>query len=374
MSATPAIPVQPRLESLDALRGFTMFWIVGADALAGAFRGLDGGVVAAFLGRQLGHADWVGFTFYDLIFPLFLFMIGVAVPLSLDRIVGREGRPAAVRRVLRRGLLMYALGVLYYSGIAHGWDQIRWVGVLQRLAVGYVAAGLFHLWLKPRTIAVVSAGLLVGYWALLTFVPVPGFGAGDYARGHNLANWIDVRFLPGRVWYGDYDPEGLLSTLPAIASALIGLFAGRWLRDAHLTAGDRTKRLVVAGLALLAIGGLWSLQFPVIKRIWTSSYGLVAGGSSLLLLAAFYQVIDVRGWRGWTPPLVWIGGNALLIYLVSKLVDFNQVSAFLLGGEIAAGFDALWPGLGGLLLALTGIALCTALCGFLHARKIFLRL
>lgn len=374
MNAAPAIPVQPRLESLDALRGFTMLWIVGADALAGAFRGLDGGVVAAFLGRQLGHADWVGFTFYDLIFPLFLFMIGVAVPLSLDGIVGREGRAAAVRRVLRRGLLMYALGVLYYGGIAHGWDQIRWVGVLQRLAVCYVAAGLLHLWLKPRTIAAVGAGLLAGYWVLLTFVPVPGFGAGDYARGHNLANWIDAHWLPGKVWYGDYDPEGLLSTLPAIVSALLGLFAGRWLRDAQLTPSDRVRRFVVAGLILLALGGLWSLQFPVIKRIWTSSYVLVAGGWSLLLLAAFYHMIDVRGWRGWTPPLVWIGGNALTIYLVSKLVDFNQVSAFLLGGEIAAGFDALWPGLGGLVLALTGIALCTALGGFLYVRKIFLRL
>jgi predicted acyltransferase len=374
MNVSPALPAQPRLESLDALRGFTMFWIVGADALAGAFRGLDGGVVAAFLGRQLGHADWVGFTFYDLIFPLFLFMIGVAVPLSLDGIVGREGRAVAVRRVLRRGLLMYALGVLYYGGIAHGWDQIRWVGVLQRLAVCYVAAGLLHLWLKPRTIAAVGVALLLVYWALLAFVPVPGFGAGDYARGHNLANWIDAHFLPGKVWYGDYDPEGLLSTLPAIVSALLGLFAGRWLRDAQLTAGDRTRRLVVAGLVLLALGGLWSLQFPVIKRIWTSSYVLVAGGWSMLLLAAFYQMIDVRGWRGWTPPLVWIGGNALTIYLVSKLVDFNQVSAFLVGGEIAAGFDALWPGLGGLVRALTGIVLCTVLCGFLHARKIFLRI
>jgi predicted acyltransferase len=374
MNVSPALPAQPRLESLDALRGFTMFWIVGADALAGAFRGLDGGVVAAFLGRQLGHADWVGFTFYDLIFPLFLLMVGAAVPLSLDGIVGREGRAVAVRRVLRRGLLMYALGVLYYGGIAHGWDQIRWVGVLQRLAVCYVAAGLLHLWLKPRTIAAVGVALLLVYWALLTFVPVPGFGAGDYARGHNLANWIDAHFLPGKVWYGDYDPEGLLSTLPAIVSALLGLFAGRWLRDAQLTAGDRTRRLVVAGLVLLALGGLWSLQFPVIKRIWTSSYVLVAGGWSMLLLAAFYQMIDVRGWRGWTPPLVWIGGNALTIYLVSKLVDFNQVSAFLVGGEIAAGFDALWPGLGGLVRALTGIVLCTVLCGFLHARKIFLRI
>jgi predicted acyltransferase len=165
-------------------------------------------------------------------------MVGVAVPLSLDRIVEREGRSAALRRVLVRGLLMYTLGVLYYGGISHGWDQIRWVGVLQRLAAGYVAAALLHLWCRPRTIVAVGATLLVGYWALLTFVPVPGVGAGDYARGRNLANWVDAHWLPGKVWYGDYDPEGLLSTLPALVSALLGLACRRAvLRDARSAAG-----------------------------------------------------------------------------------------------------------------------------------------
>lgn len=371
---SPAPSPAPRLESLDALRGFTMFWIVGADALAGAFRGLDGGAVAAFLGRQLGHAEWVGFTFYDLIFPLFLFVLGAAVPLSLDRLVEREGRRPALRRVLRRGVLLYALGLLYYGGFAEGWAQIRWVGVLQRLAVAYVAAGLLHLWLRPRTIAAVGAGLLLGYWALLTFVPVPGFGAGDYARGHNLANWIDARWLPGKVWYGDYDPEGLLSTLPAIASAVLGLFAGRLLPDPRRRPAERTRLLVLAGVALLATGHLWGLQLPLIKRIWTSSYALVAGGWSLLLLAAFHAVIDGRGWRGWARPFVWIGSNALTIYLVSQWVDFERLSSSLVGGEVAAGLDALWAGLGGVVAALTGIGLSTALCGLLHARKVFLRL
>ena len=369
-------PIKPqaRLVSLDALRGFTMFWIVGADYLAAAFRGLDGGAVSKFLGYQLGHADWAGFTFYDLIFPLFLFMVGAAVPLSLDRIVEREGRAGALRRILKRGVLLYVLGVLYYGGLAHGWDQVRWVGVLQRLAIAYVAASLLHLYCRPRTIAVVTGALLLGYWVLLTFVPVPGGVAGDYTRGHNLANWVDAHWLPGKVWYGDYDPEGLLSTLPAIASGLFGLFAGRWLKNPAVEPGAKVRQLIFAGSLCLVLGYAWGFQFPLIKRIWTSSYALVGGGWSLLLLALFYQLIDRRGIGRWATPFVWIGSNALLIYLVSHLVDFRAVSAFFVGGPVAAALDGIWTGLAGLVLALTSIALCTALCGWLYVRKIFIRL
>lgn len=375
----PAAPVvaaaaAPRLVSLDALRGFTMFWIVGADYFAAAFRGLDGGAVSRFLGEEFGHAAWAGLTFYDLIFPLFLFMVGAAVPLSLDRIVVREGRGVALRRIVQRTALMFLLGVLLYGGLAHGWEKIRWVGVLQRLAFGYAAASLLHLYLRPRAIAGVAIALLVGYWALLTFVPVPGGVAGDYSRGHNWANWIDAHYLPGKVWYGDYDPEGLLSTLPALVSALLGLFAGRWMRDESVAPERKLRGLLVGGAVLLALGYAWSLQFPLIKRIWTSSYALVTGGWSVLLLALFYWLIDLRRATRWATPFVWIGSNALLIYLASHLVDFRAVAAYFVGGPVAAALDALWTGLSGLVLALTSVALCTALCGWLYARKIFIRL
>lgn len=373
VSREAAIPA-PRLASLDALRGFTMFFIVGADYLAAAFRGLEGGGVSRWLGYQLGHADWVGFTFYDLIFPLFLFVLGAAVPWSLDRIVARDGRAAAARRVLARGAVMFFLGVLFYGGIAKGWDMVRWVGVLQRLAVAYVVASGLHLYVRPRGIGAVTVALLVGYWALLTFVPVPGGVAGDYSRGQNLANWVDAHWLPGRVWYGDYDPEGLLSTLPAIASALFGVFAGRWLQAPARPEAVKVRGLALAGLALLVVGYAWSAQFPLIKRICTSSYALVGGGWSLLLLAAFYWLIDLRKFTRWARPFTWIGSNALLIYLVSHLVDFRVVSAYFVGGPVAAWLDSLWPGLAGLALAVTSIALCTALCGWLYARKILVRL
>ena len=373
-SSSPAPAPAQRLTSLDALRGFDMMWIIGGDAIGSALAGLKGGVVVHFLAREMEHAEWDGFFFYDLIFPLFVFMVGIAIPLSLDRMVARNGRPTAVRRVVIRGMLMFLLGILYYGGISEGFERIRLLGVLQRLGICYVAASLLHLYVRPRTIAGVAVALLVGYWALMTFVPVPGFGAGDFARGHNLANWIDAHYLPLRVWYGDYDPEGLLSTLPAIASCLLGLFAGRLLCNERYSAENKAKILALSGVILIALGYAWGLQFPVNKRLWTSSFVLVAGGWSTLLLAAFYFVIDVRGWRSWAQPFVWIGTNALTIYFVSRLVDFNKLSAFFFGGEIASGLNAMWPGAGGLLLAITGIVLCTLLCRFLYQRKIFLRL
>ncbi len=365
-----------RLVSLDALRGFDMLWIVGADAFAAAFRQFEPGPLQSFLVRQFDHPTWVGFTFYDLIFPLFLFMMGTAIPFSLDRIIANGGYAVAVQRIIRRSLLLYALGLVYYGGLSAGWDEVRWVGVLQRLAVCYGAASLLYLFARPRIQILVCAGLLLGYWALLTFVPVPEFGAGDYARGHNLANWVDAHYLPGKVWYGDYDPEGLLSTLPAIASCLFGVFAGRWLRHApeRFDSARRAQVLIIAGLALVVIGCLWSIQFPIIKRIWTSSYALVAGGASAILLGTFYYLIDARGWRDWAQPFVWIGTNALTIYLVSRFVDFEDLSRRLFGGPIENGLNALLPGLGALAQCLLGIALAVALCRFLYRHKVFLRL
>jgi len=351
-----------------------MFWIVGADALGHAFTVMKNGPVTEFIARQLEHADWEGFYLYDLIFPLFVFVVGVSVALSVPRMVARNGRSGAMKRILRRGLILYLLGIIYYGGISEGVANIRLLGVLQRLAICYVSTATLLVWVRPRVIVGVAIGLLVGYWALMTWVPVPGFGAGDFAHGHNLANWIDVHYLPLKLWYGDYDPEGLLGTLPAIASCLLGLFAGLILQDPTRSPIRKVQILIGGGAGLIVLGYLWGIQFPVIKRIWTSSFALVAGGWSSVLLGVFYYVIDLRGWRGWARPFVWIGANALTIYFVSRVVDFNAVSRWIFGGEIAQTLEGWLPGLSILLLALTGSVLCVLLCRFLYVRKIFLRL
>ncbi|MFI5336281.1 MAG: acyltransferase family protein [Opitutales bacterium] len=375
MSApAPFVPPSPRLVSLDALRGFDMLWIVGADAIGGAFAHLRGGAPVHFLAEQMNHVDWQGFHFYDCIFPLFVFMVGAAVPLSLDKMVAAEGRGAALRRVGRRTLLLYVLGLFYYGGLATPLTELRLLGVLQRLALCYGAASLLYLHFRPRGLVVAIGVLLAGYWALLTFVPVPGFGAGDFAEGHNLTNWIDAHFLPFRKWDGDHDPEGLLSTLPAVASCLLGVLASLWLKHAPRSAAVRGWCLVGAGAVLVGLGHAWGLQFPVIKKIWTSSFVLVAGGWSCVLLGLFYLVIDVWQVRAWAWPFVWIGCNPLTIYLASNIVDFGRLSERFAGGDVASVLNAWWPGLGGLLLALVGAGLCFWLCRYLYERKIFLRL
>jgi predicted acyltransferase len=360
--------------SLDALRGFDMLWIAGADSLGRALGNIDAGPVGRTLAVQLDHVPWAGLHFYDLVFPLFIFLMGVAIPFSLSRMEERSGRPAAVLRVVRRSALLFVLGVLYYGGLSHPFWDIRWLGVLQRFGLCYLAAGLLFLYVKPRGLAAICAVLLVGYWALLAFVPVPGIGAGHFEEGRNLANWIDRMYLPGRKWDGDHDPEGLLSTLPAVASCLLGVLSGLWLRDARVSPGRRAAVLAGAGAVLLVLGLAWGVSFPVVKKLWTSSFVLVAGGLSGLAMASFYLMIDVWRIRSWAAPFVWVGANALTVYLVCNVVDMGELARRFTGGSVTAWLDGVRPGLSGLAVALASILLCVGLARFLYRRGIFLRL
>jgi predicted acyltransferase len=314
---TAPAPATPRVASVDALRGFNIFWILGGDAVAWALhemsvgKGPLVGAAGAAIGHQFSHVPWEGFTFYDFIFPLFIFVTGVAIVLSLPRLAEREGKLAAHLRVLRRALLLFALGVIYYGGMSKLWPEIRLVGVLQRIAICYLVASLLFLNLRPRGLVVAFVGLLAGYWALMTFVPVPGIGAGSFEKGRNLSDWLDALYLPGRKWERTTDPEGLLSTLPAIATCLLGVFAGLLLKNPAIAPARKSLCFVLAGAAMVPAGYLWGLQFPVIKSIWTSSYVLVAGGYSLMLLGVFHQIMDVWGWKAWATAFVWIGANAI---------------------------------------------------------------
>jgi predicted acyltransferase len=360
-----------RLMSLDALRGFDMFWIVGADALVEGLRKLSDGPVIQGVAKQLEHVAWAGFHFEDLIFPMFVFIVGVSLVFSLTRTIEQEGRAAAVKRILWRSLLLYLLGVFSYGGFSTPFHGIRLLGVLQRIALVYMFAGLIFCFFQRRGRIIWCVSLLVGYWLLLTFVPVPGGTAGNFAEGQNLTNWLDQHYLPLRKWDGDHDPEGLLSTLPAIASCLLGVFVGVFLRDAKRSELKKVCSLAAAGIALVALGWLWNLQFPVIKKIWTSSFVLVAGGYSCLLLSAFYYVIEVLKWRAWAMPFVWIGMNPITIYMVHNLVDIQQIAERFAGGDL----NKLYFGrAGNLVVALVEMAITLGICRFMYQRKIFLRL
>jgi len=359
-----------RLMSLDALRGFDMFWIVGADALVEALRKVSDAGLVRGLSTQLDHVGWHGFHFEDLIFPMFVFMVGVSLVFSLSRALEQGGRRAAVWRIARRAVLLYLLGVFYYGGFATPFEQIRLLGVLQRIALAYLFAGLIFCYFGTRGRIFWCVGLLLGYWLVMTFVPVPGGTAGNFAEGQNLANWVDKHYLPLRKWDGDHDPEGLLSTLPAIANCLIGVLAGLWLRDSSRS--DRTKvgYLIGAGVVMAGLGWLWDLQFPVIKKIWTSSFVLVACGYSCLLLAVFHQVIEGWGWRRWAMPFVWIGMNPITIYLLCNLVDIGPIARRFVGGDLGR---LCFGAYSDLVVAVVGLGIVFGIAGFLYRRKIFLR-
>jgi predicted acyltransferase len=208
---------------------------------------------------------------------------------------------------------------------------------------------------------------------MLVFIPVPGFGAGDFAEGHNLTNWLDKIYLPLRKWDGDHDPEGLLSTVPAIATSLLGVFAGLLIKNPSIQPNRKVRLLVVWGCAGVVSGLLWHLQFPIIKKIWTSSFVLFTAGLSSLLLAFCYHVIDIKNHRDWCRPFVWIGMNAITIYLIAHFVKLVPIAKCFVGGEIHSGLENMHHGLGDLITALLALGFSLLICRFLFQRKIFLR-
>ena len=374
------LATRTRVASLDALRGFSIFWILGGDGAIWALDQMSAGKgpivssIGHFIGTQFTHVAWEGFRFYYFIFPLFIFVTGVSIVFSLTPLVEREGMSSAHLRVLRRALLLYGLGLIYYGGVSEHWHDIRFVGILQRIALCYLFASLLFLNLSLRGLMVAFALLLLGYWALMTFVPVPGIGAGFFSLDANLANWLDANYLPGRIWDRTRDPEGMLSTLPAIGSCLLGVFAGSLLKTERLTPQHKVLWLIGIGAILVPAGYLWGLQFPVIKAIWTSSFVLVAGGYSFLLLALWYQVIDVSGYRRWSTIFVWIGANAITLYFLNSLMSFERLAVRFVGGDVGLLLDRLvTPGTGRFVAHVLGLAFAIALAGFLYRRKIFLR-
>ena len=418
-SATPApasapAPTPRRFLSVDALRGFDMLWIVGAGSIIHALFHLAERPENTFwhsllapltvLQNQFTHKDWEGFAFYDLIFPLFVFMVGVSVVFSLGRAKGEEGMGAAYARILRRFVLLYFVALFYSGGFSKLWPDIRLMGVLNRIALCYLFASLAFCHLKTRGIAVFLATVLLGYWALMAWVPFPDLRPRDasgkptadlieaksvnelnwssqekvhgvYQPGFNLAHYLDQRLLPGKKWNDTWDPEGLLSTLPAIGTCLLGVLAGLLLKNSNVSDQQKVFILAGAGVASVALGFLWGTQFPVIKKIWTSSYVLVAGGYSALLLAFFHQVVEVWKFQTIVQPFLWVGSNAITIYLGKNLIDFRGISERFAGGNVKQLLDNhVALGMGDLVLACVNVFFILLFVRFLYRRKIFLRL
>ena len=299
-----------RVQSVDVLRGFDMFWISGGDHLFHALAIATGWSGAVFLSNQLKHSHWAGFTCYDLIQPLFLFITGITLPLSIGRRLARgQTRWTVFRRLLTRAMFLVLLGHLVKNGaISFDVPHIRFTSVLGRIGVAGLAAGVIIMFTRVRAQIIWAVGILIVYWALLTFVPAPGQPGPSFNQGVNIVDYLDQHVMPGRLASGNHDANGWFSTPPVVATVLLGALAGAWLLSARNFA-RKALGLAGAGLALVALGWLWGLQCPIIKHIWTSSYVLYAGGWSCLLLALFYAIVDGLRWRRWGFPFLLIGMN-----------------------------------------------------------------
>ena len=312
---------QQRLISLDAFRGAT---------IAGMILVNNPGTWSAIY-PQLRHAAWHGWTFTDFIFPFFLWIVGVSMTLSFARRV-EEGadKPKLLLHVLRRAAIIFGLG-LFLNGFPFGlalghdftWAHIRIPGVLQRIAVCYLIASTIFLYSGIRGQIAWIVGLLTSYWLVTALVPVPGYGAGIVEPTGNLAWFIDSNLLAGHTWRGapvpGFDPEGLFSTIPAIATALMGVLTGHLLRS-RLTGEEKTAWMFVAGNFLLLAGAILDMWFPINKALWTSSYVIFMAGWANVCLAMFYWLIDVKGYRTWATPFVIYGMNAITVFVLSGLI------------------------------------------------------
>ena len=360
-----------RLDSLDALRGFDMVWISGGDLVITALRDLTGWPIFQLATDQLEHVPWVGFHFYDLIFPLFLFISGATIPLALAHRRARgDGMKGWTTRLVRRALLLVFLGMVYNGLLNFEWGNIRYASVLGRIGLGYFFAALIVTRTTIRTQAIWAAGLLLAYWAAMMLVPVPGIGAGVITPDGTLQGYVDRLFLPGKFYFATYDPEGILSTIPAISTALLGAMAGHCLLDERWKPKRKSLLLFLAGIVSLGLGLLWGLTFPVIKNIWTSSFVLVAGGWSLMLLSAFYLVVDVWGWKKWAFLFILIGMNPLTLYLTQAgMINYETTAGYFFNGLLHSFGDPVKA----LLWALCLLTVKFLFLYFLYRKRIFLR-
>jgi len=357
-----------RLASVDALRGFDMFWIIGGEALFLPLFTLTGWSVFAFGDQQMHHSAWHGFRFYDLIFPLFIFLSGVTLGLAGKTLRGQPltVRRPAYRKAVKRLLVLIGLGIIYN----HGWgtgipphlDEIRYASVLARIGFAWFFAAMIVWHCSVRTQYIIAAAILLGYWLVQTLL-------GDLTPAGSVNAWVDQHFLPG-IHYQNrpYDPEGVMSTIPAIVNALAGVFAGRWLRQQQGQHSKILQGLAIAGVVCLLAAFLWHWIYPVNKELWTSSFALTTIGCSLLLLALFYLLVDVWKWQRFNTFFAVIGCNAILVYLGTSLLDWEFSSKSLFGGIAAA-----LPQAGGALLLASGVVLLQWLVlRWLYKRGIFI--
>ena len=364
-----------RLRSLDVLRGFDMFWIIGGKPVVVGLLALVSVEASEWLKHRLQHPEWHGFEPYDLIFPLFLFIAGVSTAYSIaNRLAKGDSRSSLQLHFVQRGLTLVFLGILYNGLLSRdlsspdGWGEMRYTSVLGRIGLAYMFAALIAANTHWRTQLIWVVGLLIGYWAALRFIHVPEFGVGNLEPGHTLTDYIDRHLVPGKLYHNVRDPEGLFAVIPAIATALLGFLTGQWLRRDDIDGRKKSGFMAIAGVVFLALAWLWNFDFPVNKNLWSSSFVLNCAGWSLLLLSIFYLVIDVWQFHKGTLFFSVIGANSILIYMAPRFLNFDHTNENLFGGILTLAGEHRT-----LLLAITLLSIKWGLLYCLYRKKIFLK-
>ncbi len=298
-----------RLVSLDAFRGFTIAAMIMVN-----FPGSWSHIYA-----PLEHAEWNGLTPTDLIFPFFIFIVGVSVALAYSKrlLTGVPKKPM-YRKIVFRAVKIFAVGILLWLFPDFNFETVRIAGVLQRIAIVFLVVALLFLNTGWKIQALIAAVILIGYWLAMTLIPTPGYGQPMLEPGVNLAAWIDSRFLPGYMWQKTWDPEGILSTFPAIASGVTGMLAGQLILS-EIKQERKIIYLFSYGFFALIIGYMWNYVFPVNKSIWTSSFVLVTSGLAAMILAASIFFVDVKGRKALTKPGIIFGSNAIAVYVLADV-------------------------------------------------------
>ena len=356
--------------SLDALRGFDMLFIMGLTTwIVAVCQLFPSGWLTDWLAAQTKHVEWHGLTHYDTIFPLFLFVAGISFPFSIAKQrAGGKSEKSILCKIIKRGLMLVLLGFVYNGILQFNFPNFRYASVLARIGLAWMFAALLFANFKTKTCGIIAIIILIGYWFILWLIPN---GSDPFSFGDNLVGVIDRILLPGRLHEKTFDPEGILSALPAIVTALLGMFTGQFVQQSNERISGHKKAIymVVAAIAFLVIGWIWSYWFPINKKLWTSTFVLLLAGYSLIMFALFYYIIDVKGYRRWSFFFRVVGMNSITIYLAQRIINFRQITNFFFGGIVT-----ICPEDVGRIISATGyMAVCWVFLYVLYKKNIFLK-
>jgi len=379
----PTKEQKPRILSLDTLRGFDMFWIIGGGTLIEVLAKCFPAAWLQVLSRQMEHATWAGFHFEDLIFPLFMFISGVTIPIAvISKLEKGSSKKEVILKIAKRMLILIALGIIFNGTLRNGFSNARYVSILGQIGISYFIASLIVIYAKSlKNQLFWLCGLLIGYSVVQLLIPVPGIGSGILTPYGCINSYIDRMLLPGRLAYGPdgemvsgngvFDALGILSIISAIGVTLMGYFAGIILLQKDSTPQKKLRILVGIGIGLIVLSLFISPFYPVIKKCWTTTYNILSGGISFLLVPLFYFVIDVLGYKKWTLFFRVIGTNSIFIYLivVGNLLNISSTTTSLFGWII----NPMSENAGQLVLVIGNITLAWLLLYLMYRKSIFIK-